>query len=488
MPKHALHSVALGAAVLMLAGCTYLEPDFENPVVSHGTVSDTTAFTSTADLPFATPAVVGSWQVVSPSDVLPLPAATWYANMGFVGLPPLVEKAVASNPSLKVAEARLKQAKAAGGAAIAALLPSVTGQADITRQRLAPDQSSTGNAATGTLNRGLLGFDWALDFFGRLSGQQKAASLQTDAARANVNAARLQLQNAVAQTYFALLAATVAEESWNLAMPAAEDAFKAISARYNAGDIDTNTYQAGVADLYNVRTRALEAAQNTRQLHFALSELLGETPQVFKLNLADVAALQRPALAVPQELSSTVVLNRPDVQVAANQLAAANANIGVARAAFLPNISLSATGGFVSSDLGNMFEWGNRTWSAGPVLTLPIFQGGALRANLRNSWAVYEEGVAQYRGTVVAAYRDVADAMVAESTLRAQAQNATATQTALTTTAQAMQTRYKAGDVARAEALAAVINAAQSTALAARAQAGSHAAVAALATSLGGGW
>ncbi|NBV54589.1 MAG: hypothetical protein EBR79_02620, partial [Proteobacteria bacterium] len=205
-----------------------------------------------------------------------------------------------------------------------------------------------------------------------------------------------------------------------------------------------------------------------------------------QLTSQDLASLANIPPAPAAEISATVLLNRPDVRAAALQLEAANQRIGAARAAFLPRVNLNAFGGFVSPVWGDVFEWNNRSWSTGPVVTLPIFQGGAILNNLRANWAEYEAQVALYKNTVLGAMADAADARVSLTATANQATSAQQAAQAMNTALAATQARYVAGDVGRYEMLTSQIAAAQAAIAAAQAQAGWHAQALRFIQSIGG--
>ncbi len=496
---------SLVAVAGLLGGCNLLSPrlkvDELTPALANPAPTlpnlpkvDTTAVAKLAGImPAPIPNDLGQWV-----EVTGLPptgrydaatSTTWATGLGFTGLVPLLEQALQQNPSLAAAQARLKQAEAQQRGALANLFPTLGLNASAQRSRQAPGQMGP-QAKANQENRFNAGASasWPIDFFGRTFSGLKVAAGLAASSRAQFTSTRLELQQAVAQTYFALLAATVAERSWQTAIIAAEEQNRLTQIRYAAGDLSLTQAQTTFATWQGLRVQAIDIARQRLALENRLNALLGQTPQTLTIAEADLTALQSPALTWPAELSATVVLQRPDVQAAVARLQAANAGIGLARAAFLPNISLVANGGFNTTDVDKLFNWGQNTWSIGPVLTLPIFQGGGLIANLQRSWGVYDEAVANYRGTVLGAYQELADDFATASAAQQIAASSAAAANAMARAETAQGQRYQAGDLAKADWLGAQILAAQAKVSQAQAQAANHAAAVAVLMALGGRW
>jgi len=485
-----MHKFLLLGFATLLSGCTLLAPHTDMATI---TPSTTTPTLQAADLPFIAPNEVGSWVAITPEQLAYIPRAasgTVIDDLDFNGLRPLIEKMLLQNPTLQQAQGRLQQAQAVAGASLAVLLPSLSANGSLSRGRQSPGQSNQGNVNLPTGNSRSVGasLNWPLDIFGRFTGQLKTAKRLRDSADAEVKATTLALKASLAQTYVQLLAAHQNTATWRDLMAAAEEQNRLVQLRYAAGDLPLTATEPVFATLQSLRVQAINAAETEQRLHHTLAVLIGEAPQTFTLPEADIARLMKPAVARPSSTSSTLLLGRPDVKAAAAQLAATNANIGVARAAFLPNISLSGNAGFAAGQNGNLFDWNNRTWSVGPVVSLPLFQGGANRANLKRAWGQYEQAVGIYRAEVLGAYQEAANAFTGLAAAQNQAYSAKTAASAMANAATAMQRRYTLGDVSKPEYLSAQIQALQTKASAASAAAANHAAVIELARSLGGGW
>lgn len=484
-------SLGLGFGLMVgLGGCTLLEPRLKLDEVTPNTTSATL---SGADLPFIAPNEVGSWVAVTPEQLAFVPrqaSGTVIDDLGFTGLRPFIDKMLAQNPTLQQAQGRLTQAQAVAGASLSALLPSLTANGSLSRGRQSPGTTNQGSTNLPTENSRAVGASasWPIDLFGRFTGQLKTAKRLRDSSDAEVRATALALKAAVAQTYVQLLAAHTNTGTWKELMAAAEEQNRLTQLRYAAGDLPLTSTEPVFATLQSLRVQAINTAQTEQQLHHTLAALMGEAPQTFTLPEADLKRVSMAAIAAPTSASSTLLLQRPDVRAAAAQLAASNANIGVARAAFLPSITLGGNAGYAAGQNGNLFDWNNRTWSVGPVVSLPLFQGGANRANLKRAWGQYEQAVGIYRAEVLSAYRETADAFTGLNAAANQAQSAKAAAEAMAKAAYAMEQRYTLGDVSKAEYLNSQVMALQTKASATSAAAAHHAAVIELARSLGGGW
>lgn len=468
----------------LLTSCGMLEPDFTLPKLA--TAPTTLAAPA---LPFVSPTLAGSWVVVDPDKAQPV-TGLWYSLLNLPELDALISKAKADNPTLQAMAARVKLARAEADVVFAAQMPTVTGNVNASRGRSAPSQArrAAGTAMPTTTTYGTdLTAVMDLDIFGRLGLTTKAAELLAEGAESLAEDVTLTLEGDVARTYVALLAATETEAAWADALRAAEERQAILTARYNVGELNVVDWQTGSANLLTLRASALTATTQHHQVENALATLLGGTgvPVVTSTSLA---VLAQPLPVVPDGISSTVLLNRPDMRVAAKQLAAANASIGAARAAFFPSLSLTARGGYASEDLGDVFEWGNRTWAMTPLMTIPIFQWSALQKNLNRRWAQYEEQVALYRGKALTAFQQVSDGLVMTQAAQAQASGARQALADTRRAVAAVNARYTVGDVGKFEQLTARMAEAQARIAAAQAGSANYGALIRLVQALGGRW
>ncbi|HWL16645.1 MAG TPA: efflux transporter outer membrane subunit, partial [Opitutus sp.] len=303
---------------------------------------------------------------------------------------------------------------------------------------------------------------------------------------AEFEAVRLTLTAEVASSYFTLRALERERALLDETLAVRRRALELVRARVSGGaaaDLDAAraetelaVAEADVAALENRRA----SAQN------ALAVLVGRPAPGFELPARAVALVQPPS--IPAGMPSALLERRPDIAAAERALAAANARIGVAKAAFFPAISLTGSAGYATGDIDRLFETDSRTWSIGPRLYLPIFQGGRNRANLARSRAAYEEAVAGFRQQVLVAFREVQDAL---TTTRLLAEESAAQDRALASARRAVglaQTRYDAGFVSYLEVIEAQRTALATERAATQLTARRLNASVALIKALGGGW
>ncbi|MCF7530293.1 efflux transporter outer membrane subunit [Neisseria lisongii] len=297
------------------------------------------------------------------------------------------------------------------------LLPSLNGNGSGTRSRTAADLSPTGSANhTNAYTVGLGIAAYELDLFGRVRSSSEAALQGYFNSAANRDAAHLTLVSSVAKAYFN---ERYAEEAMALAqrvLKTREATYSLSQLRHKAGVISAIDLRQQEALIESAKADYAKAVQAREQARNALVMLINrplpeDLPQGLPLNK------QFKISRLPAGLSSEVLLNRPDVRAAEFALKQANANIGAARAAFFPSISLTGTLGFGSTELDQLFRGSNRMWSFGPAINLPIFNWGTNKANLDVAKLRQQAQVAAYESAVQSAFRDVSDALVAREQL-----------------------------------------------------------------------
>jgi multidrug efflux system outer membrane protein len=344
----------------------------------------------------------------------------------------------------------------------------------------------TGGAVATSFNAGLLVTSYEIDLFDRLRSQSDAAFAQYLASSEAGKAAQISLIGAVANSYFALQADSALLDLAQQTLATREDSIKLIQLRFDNGASSQLDLSQAQSLLESTR---VSVAQSTRQRMLdanALNLLLGQAAPVE----LTAAGTQTPVLMqeLPVGLSSEVLLRRPDVVQAEQQLLAANANIGAARAAFFPKILLTASAGSVASDLADLFKDGTFAWSIAPQLLLPIFDAGRNQANLTVAKVSRDVAVAQYEKAIQSAFREVADALAGRATLGAQARAQQAQTAAESERARLTDLRFKNGASSYLEVLDAQrsLFASQQASLQLQAQAQQN--LATLYRVLGGGW
>ena len=384
-----------------------------------------------------------AWKQATPAGILP--RGDWWKLYADPALDDLVARALGANQSLAAAAARVEQARAAAGIARGSYLPSVGLNPSLNRARSSETTDNRFPVAESTTYRTTLDATWELDLFGRVRRLNEGARAEAVASAADFENVRLALAAEVAASYFSLQA--LDRETALLA--------EGISLRRKALELVNSRRANGAATDFDVAraetelaaTEAESAALANRRaaLQNALAVLLGEAAPGFAISNLKSEISNPPA--VPAGLPSELLERRPDVAAAESTLAAANARIGVAKAAFFPAISLTGSFGRASGDIDRLANSDSKLWSIGPSLYLPVFQGGRNRANLERSRAAYEESVALFRQRVLVAFREVQDALTATQLLAGQAAAQDRAVAAARRAGTLAQTRYDAGFV-----------------------------------------
>jgi outer membrane protein, multidrug efflux system len=285
---------------------------------------------------------------------------------------------------------------------------------------------------------------WELDLFGRVRRLNESARADAAASAAAFESVRLSLTANIAATYFSLRG--LDHEILILRNTAAlrQRSLDLISAQFNHGiatELDTSRAETELAAV-DAESSALAARRES--LQDALAVMVGDPASAFALapSTADIALP-----AVPAGLPSDLLERRPDIAAAERSLAAANARIGVAKAAFFPALSLTGAAGFDSGNTGSLFGTDSRVWAFGPSLYLPLFQGGRNQANLDRSRAAFEQSVAAYRQEVLEAFREVQDSLASTQILAEQAGAQDRAVASARRAAELAQKRYDAGYV-----------------------------------------
>lgn len=397
--------VTLALLVAGLTGCA-AGPDFQRPAApaaTRYTAEPLAAHTTDA------PTAGGAAQRFAQGQDLP---RQWWTLFGSSALDQLVDSALRANPDLQAAEAALRAARENAAAARGAFAPSVDASFAPTRQRVANLLASPTSSGENlySLHTAQLSISYVPDVFGATRRQVEAATAQGDVAQFQRHAAWLTLTSNV-------VAAAIQEASLRAQLQAAREQVDIATRLLDMVRQQQRAGQLGAADV---------AAQETTlaQVQATLPPLEKQLAQ--QRNLLAVLAGRPPSDAIPQEfdfdslklpeelplsLPARLVEQRPDIRAAEAQLQVASAQVGVARAARLPNIALSATLGSSALDLGTLFKSGTGFWSIGANLVQPIFHGGTLMHQQRAAEATYDQAAAQYRSTVLTAFQNVADTL-----------------------------------------------------------------------------
>jgi len=369
--------------------------------------------------------------------------AQWWRALGDAQLNGLVEQAIAGNPNLRVAQARLARAQAVTEVANSAKLPQVNGSLDATRQLytengLVPKPLAGSISENGTLR---LSASWELDFFGKYQAALDTALGTARAAQADVEAARILLASNVVRNYVQLARIHDQQAVATRTLAQREEQLRLVRDRVDAGldtRLELKQSEGGLPEARQQLEALDEAAALSKN---ALAALVGQP----SLQLTPVALSSVRPLTTPTVLPADLLGQRADIAAARFRVEAAGYDIKNAKAQFYPNINLVAFAGLSTIGLGRLLEANSQEWGVGPAIRLPIFEGGRLRANLRGKTADYDAAVETYNATVLDAVRDVADQLAStQSVARQQAQQRQAQEAAEAAYDIAIQ-RYKAG-------------------------------------------
>ena len=389
----------------------------------------------------------GEWKTAEPADALP--RGEWWKLFRDPQLDALEAQAVGANPTLQIAAARLKQSRAVVGVVAAERWPRL--DAGFGPSRIQASGVSLGlpqgtDVAPYTVWRGQLTAAWEADLFGRISDSVAAARSDADAVAALYGATMLAVQADVAQAYFAIRQADDESRVLRETVDSRVETLRLLQRRFDAGDISELDLAQAKTEVGLAQTQAIGLERQRAQLENGLAVLLGRSPASFSLA---PATLPTALPSIPPGLPSTLLERRPDVAAASRAMAASNARIGVAKAAFFPALRITGYAGYESSDLSELFQWSSRVWALGPlfgtILTMPIFDGGRNQANLDRSYAVLEESVGAYRQTVLGAFAEVEDQLVALRTYAGQAEATRESVQSATRALKVAESRYRAG-------------------------------------------
>ncbi|NII11320.1 efflux transporter outer membrane subunit [Oleiagrimonas sp. C23AA] len=374
------------------------------------------------------------------------PSQDWWTSLGDPQLDQLIKEALANNPSLAAADARTQQAQAAALEADAGLKPTVNAGASVAGTYLPTTvvpEPLGGHFGIAKYAYG--SFSWSPDIWGGKRSAYEAAVGQVHAARIDAQAARLKLSGAVASAYVQLGYAFRSQDIAEDQLKRAQGVHKLTSQRVNAG-IDSQLQMKQVqAEVAAARQQVAAAKREVEAARIALAKLLGKGPDR-GLSITRPKLLTPAEVALPSKLPADLLGRRPDLVAARWRVEAARGQIKTAKTKFMPNLDISALAGFIAMGGGtNLFQMPARFYNVAPAVSLPIFEGGKLRANLKNRDAQYDEAVAQYNQTLVGALNDIADDVSDMHSLKQQIAAQQQAEDAASQAWQLAQERYQAG-------------------------------------------
>jgi len=357
-------------------------------------------------------AAPGDWKPAQPSDAMR--RGKWWEIFGDPNLNVLEEQVAVSNQTLAQAEAQFRGARAAVREARAGLFPTVTAGASVTNSRSGAGRSSAPAAGSGsgttTVYQTPIDVSYEADVWGRVRRQIEANVATAQASAADVEAVRLSLQAELAVDWFQLHGTDQQRQLLDTSIAGYQKTLQINVNRHNQGVASGADVAQAETQLETTKAQAIDLGVTRAALEHAIAILTGKPPA--ELTIA-VAPLGVSPPAIPVELPGELLERRPDIAAAERRVAAANAQIGVATAAYFPSLTLSASGGFASSTLSTLFSLPNRFWSIGPQLLATIFDAGRRRAITAQAQAAYDANVAAYRESVLTAFQNVEDNLAA---------------------------------------------------------------------------
>ena len=470
----------LSLLFIALAGCT-LGPDFVRPEVAAdaGYSTHNLTITARADID----AGGAAQRLIAGMDI----PGQWWTLFRSPELNALVEEALRANPDISAAQAALRQANEQVYVDQASLFPVLNGNLSKTRQKVSGTTSGTASSPILTLSSASLSVSYAPDVFGGTRRQIESSTAQAEYQRFQLEATYLTLSTNVVNTAVSLASLRDQIAATGQIIQLQSDQLDLLQAQRRLGaiaDTDVLTQQTALA-----QTRATLAPlqKQLAQTRNQLMAYLGRFPNQDKGERFNLASLHLPQ-ELPVSLPSAIVEQRPDVRSAQAQLHEASANIGVAVANQLPQFSITGSLGSTVASGSKLFSAGSGVWSLAGAIAQPLFDAGALEHRKRAAVAAYDQSAAQYRGTVLAAFQDVANVLRAlEADAEALKQQVAAEQSAQASLA-LVQAQYRLGAVAYINLLTAQQTYQNTVLTRVQAQAVRYSDTAALFQALGGGW
>ncbi|MCL6470794.1 MAG: efflux transporter outer membrane subunit [Ralstonia sp.] len=460
IPARHLPSLVVATACLLLAGCA-VSPAYEVPVAA-------------APQTFKEAA---GWLAAAPADTLD--RGPWWTLFGDAQLNQLADSIDISNQNVAQALAAYEQARALVREQRASLFPSVKLTGSGARSGGGGEQQANNNY------KGAIGASWEPDIWGRLRAGVTGADASASASAADLAAARLSAQGELATNYFSLRQSDAQIALLNATIAGYKRVLDITSNRFNAGIAAKSDLLQAQTQLANAQIDLSSQTRARAQLEHAIAILLGRAPSDFSLAVAPWT-LSVPE--VPLGVPSTLLQRRPDIAAAERRMAAVNAQIGVAKAAYFPTLTLGASAGLAANTLTRLATLPSRVWSIGPTLAATLFDGGARAAAVDKAGAAYDASVATYRQTVLGAFQDVEDNLAA---LRWQTQEFGVQADAVKAAQEAAQlnlNRYRAGTVSFLEVITAQATAYSAERTLLTLQGKQYSAAVLLVKALGGGW
>ncbi|MGB6876328.1 MAG: efflux transporter outer membrane subunit [Candidatus Acidiferrales bacterium] len=361
---------------------------------------------------------VGNWQPAQPGDATP--RGKWWEAFQDAKLDELEDKVDVSNQNLKAAEAQYTQARAAVRFYRSGYFPVVSTQPSVSRQRQSQNKALYSAGEAITYNDYLLPIDvsYEPDIWGQVRRQVESARAQMQASAADLATVNLSLHAELAMDYFQLRGLDAEEQLLNNTVEAFQKTLQLTQDRFKGGLSSAVDVAQAQTQLQTTRAQAIDVEVQRAAYEHAVAVLTGQPPSSFGLASSPLSV---PPPAIPPGLPSQLLERRPDIAAAERQMDSANAQIGVAKSAYYPGMTLSGGGGFETAGIGTLLSGPSALWAIGASAFGTIFEGGRRHAVTAQAQAAYQQTVANYRQTVLTAFQDVEDNLAAQRILQQEA-------------------------------------------------------------------
>ncbi len=431
------------ALLILLSSCSPVGPNYTKPKLP--------AAPAYSEAPPAQFTESAGWKPAQPADATL--RGDWWAMFGDPQLNELEAQVPLANQTLRAADANYRQARAAIAINRSDLYPTFGSGPLITSNHVSansPTGSITSRGATfGNFNLPV-DFNYELDLWGRIRRGITAAREQFQASSADRENIKLSLQAELAVDYFDLHSLDAADEILANNVVAFQKALDLTQNRYEGGVASKAEVTQAQTQLDQTQAQRIDLEEARAQYEHAIAVLVGKNPEELKI---PVAPLKAAPPVIPTGIPSQLLERRPDIAVAERRLASANEQIGIAKAAFYPSLTITATGGFQSGSIVNWFTWPSRLWSVGPQLGQTFYDAGRRRAQLESATAGYDGYVADYQQSALTAFREVEDNLAALRVLEREAAKQHEATTAAENSVQLAVNRYKGGLVTYLEVI-----------------------------------
>ena len=472
-PARATHATLAVASLLALGACTSLAPNEK---------VDAPASVAYLEPP-------PGWMAAAPADTLT--RGPWWTLFNDPALDQLAPQVAVSNQTLAADAAAVEESRAAVREQRAAFFPTLGLAAGVTRSGVGGKASASAGTGSGSSDRGTrysasLAASWEPDLWGSVASSVSGATATAQATEADLAAATLTAQTTFVTDYLSVREADSEIAILQTTIVGYERSLKITQNRYAAAIAAKSDVLQAQTTLANARSSLAALVQQRKQMFHAMAVLVGQAPATFTLAPGGWNSTSVPA--IPSGLPSELLQRRPDIAAAQRRVAAANAQVGVARAAYFPALTLSGNGGSSSSSLSKLFNASNFAWSLGASLAETLFDGGARSARVDEARANWKQAVANYRQTVLTAFQGVEDQLSNAGALEEQQAQLRDASQAADQTEQIMQNQYQQGLVAYTDVVTAQASALSARRALMQISLGRQTAALQMIAELGGGW